>query len=232
MKQTLIGIIVALLIAGAADAMDKKDLMTVDTGALAKECQVSISGDGIHLVWWIPIEFWEANLRQREGVAEKTVDEIITTLRPYSMFAVVQGDVSPLGAFSFYEKDKIEKGLKITRTGLDGQAVDLALLKSIPQDLKLMYQQLKPVLAGAMGNLGMNFYFFTISDRVEENERVLSPYEKGTITVSLKNSADEPVGPFVIETPLDALFVPRICPNGKEAHVSWQYCPWSGTKLD
>jgi hypothetical protein len=222
---------VLLLITGTAQAIDKKDLSEVDTQAIVKECQVLKSEIGVHLVWWIPVEFWEASLRQREDLAQKTIEEIVTTLRPYSMLAVVQADISALGAFTFYEKEKIGKNLKITHTGPDGKEKELALLKNIPQDLELLYQQLKPVLAGAMGNLGMNFYFFTVADIVGE-KRLLSPYEKGRVAVSLKNSADVSVGPFVIETPLDALFVPRVCPNGKKAHVSWQYCPWSGKKLD
>jgi hypothetical protein len=31
--------------------------------------------------------------------------------------------------------------------------------------------------------------------------------------------------------PLDSLFKPRFCPNGKKAHISWEFCPWSGKKL-
>jgi hypothetical protein len=34
-----------------------------------------------------------------------------------------------------------------------------------------------------------------------------------------------------IEMPIDALFVQRMCPNGKPAHVSWVVCPWDGGKL-
>jgi hypothetical protein len=49
------------------------------------------------------------------------------------------------------------------------------------------------------------------------------------IRVKLSNA--DAVHMAELELPLDSLFVPRLCPNGKPAHVSWDYCPWSGKKL-
>jgi len=37
--------------------------------------------------------------------------------------------------------------------------------------------------------------------------------------VQLKRKSDENIKPFVFETPLDPLFAPRKCPNGKKMHM-------------
>ena len=34
-----------------------------------------------------------------------------------------------------------------------------------------------------------------------------------------------------VELPINALFVPRLCSDGREAHVTWNYCPWTGERL-
>jgi hypothetical protein len=52
------------------------------------------------------------------------------------------------------------------------------------------------------------------------------------IFASLLAAATVAAAPTVVlETPLNSLFVPRTCPNGKPAHVSWKFCPWGGERL-
>lgn len=236
MKQILM--VIALILAlisifiVPAQALERKALSRVDINGLAREGQAINTETGLHIVWWIPVEFWAANLKQKQGLPEKTIESIVSVLKPYSLFAVSQADVSDVGDLSFYDKKQIAENLKIAHITPDGRTTDLPLLRHIPKDLKMMHQQLKPILAGALGKVGMNFYFFTVFNRVGEDQSILSPYAEGILKVDLKKKDGEPIAPLVIETPLDALFLPRTCPNGKKAHVSWKYCPWSGAKLE
>ena len=82
-----------------------------------------------------------------------------------------------------------------------------------------------------MGNLGSNMHFYVLNDRAKSVSRLLDPYRKGQIEIQLERR-DKVLMDGSIEMPINALFVTRKCPNGKDAHISWKYCPWSGKKLE
>jgi hypothetical protein len=81
-----------------------------------------------------------------------------------------------------------------------------------------------------MGNLGKNFHFYVLSDKRNSSHRLIDPYKKGLIEIQLMKNKDDLIN-AEIELPLNCLYVPRKCPNGKDAHISWSYCPWTGKKL-
>jgi len=220
-----------LVAASALEASERKALDAVSTDALSSQGQRVVSdADSLHFIWWIPVEFWEATFAQDASVPEADADEILRVLRPYSMLAVVQADISSLGAFRFFDRDRVADGLSITYAPAGGAKPSrLMPLTDIDADLEVIIGVLRPVLAAAMGNMGENFHFFVLSD-VRGGNRVTSPYELGEIEVSLADGSASGVGTG-IELPLDALFVPRQCPDGRPAHVTWSYCPWGGERL-
>jgi hypothetical protein len=211
-------------------ALEKKSLDAVKVDQLTNDTQIANSENGLHMVWWIPAEFWEASFRkQGNGMTATQIDELMKVLRPYTMLAVVQADISPLGAFSFYGKETVAKNMVIEITDSKGKR-KLSPLKNLSSDLSILQQQLKPILAAAMGNMGQNFHFFTLDDE-SNGHRVVSPYEPGKLSIRLTASNGKQIRGFDFETPLNSLFKPRVCPNGKAAHVSWKVCPWDGSKL-
>ena len=154
---------------------------------------------------------------------------MLVLLSRYAVLSVVQADVSPFGAFKFYDKETIMEGLKIEAIDANGQARVLSHTEPSDPDVRLMLDQVRPVLTQAMGNMGQNMYFFPVPLLDEDGERTVTPYEESTVRVTLlRDGSPQAVD---IEAPLDSLFIPRTCPNGKPAHVSWKYCPWSGKKL-
>jgi len=100
--------------------------------------------------------------------------------------------------------------------------------KRIPTLLLSMF---KPMLGAAMGNMGENFHFFTLIDEDETGTRVIDPYRSGILKFNFAKRDGEQLK-TQIEFPLNELFVPRKCPNGKDAHISWKYCPWTGKLLE
>jgi hypothetical protein len=226
----LLLVLALVLLASFAHAIDKKEITDVDLNALTVEGQVMTGGaSDLALVWWIPAEFWEVSMRQESMVPDAQVNQVMGVLKNYSVLAVVQANVSPFGSFQFFEKDQILKGMNVEFVRPDGSVEAISHTDPSDPDLRIMLDQMRPILAQAMGSLGQNFYFFPLPDRDDDGERLLSPYEKGMIRVKLSNA--DAVHMAELELPLDSLFVPRLCPNGKPAHVSWDYCPWSGKKL-
>lgn len=213
-------------------AIEQKPIKDVDATALTQEGQVmDNNNEGLDLIWWLPPEFWAVTLTQSSEVTPQQVEQVLGILRPYSVLAVVQANISSFGSFTFLERDAIMDGLSIELVSPDGTVTSISHTQPSDPDLRMMLDQMRPILAAAMGNMGQNFFFFPLPDVDEDGNRIMSPYEKGVLRVRLGAREDVPATRLEIELPLDSLFVPRICPNGKPAHISWAYCPWKGEKL-
>ncbi len=232
MKRLIVSAIV-VFVAANAFALQKKPILEVDTNAVAGETQITPSpagDDHMALVWWIPHEFWQAVLAQDATTSEVDKKSTLHALRPVSLFAVVQADISSFGAFNFYSKQRIEENMIITFTDATGKKQRLMPVQAIDGDFEIIIGIFKPILGAAMGNLGNNFHFFVLNDLQLGGDRLIDPYRKGLIKVQLEKKNNGLMAAEV-EMPLNSLFVPRKCPNGKDAHVSWNYCPWTGKRL-
>ena len=222
-----------LFLCTAAEAVERLSLDAVDSNALTKETQLT-SGEenAMDFVWWIPVEFWEVTLRGNPAISAAQVAEVVDTLKPYSVVAVVQADISSFGAFHFFDEKKVTDGLDVRYVSDDGSSTPVPVGEAADPDLLLLLNQLSPILTAAMGNMGENFYFFPLPDTDRDGRRLVSPYEPGRLQITLTARENVERAPYVIEFPLDSLHLPRRCPNGKPAHISWTHCPWGGRKLE
>lgn len=225
--------ILFLLASSSLHAVERKLITDVNVTDLTIETQVASNDvDSFDVVWWIPTEFWEASMRQNPTVAPAQADMILGILKRYAVVGVVQGNISPFGAFTFMDRDTVREGLAVTYVADDGSITPISHRVVDDPDLRLMLDQMKPILAAAMGNMGESFFFFPLPDTDDDGNRLVSPYEKGVLQFQIAAREGQPSRTFEITLPVDSLFEPRICPNGKPAHVSWNYCPWNGEKLD
>lgn len=228
-------LVATLLVLTAADALgaERKPIRDVDSDALTGDTQVLALGAGddhIAMVWWIPVEFWQSTLARDPTTSDSNKRSILETLSGTSLLSVVQADISDLGAFDFYRKEEVAEKMTIDFTGPRSKKQALEPMRAIDPDLEIVLGVLKPVLGAAMGNLGNNMHFYVLNDRSADSTRLVDPYRYGLLSVQLSKRTGERMT-AEIEMPLDSLFVPRKCPNGKDAHISWIYCPWSGERL-
>jgi hypothetical protein len=227
--NTILALGLVLPLCATAGAFEKKQPKDVDISAMTNETQRTSYAGGVHLAWWIPPEYWEASLSRDANVTDTARKQVLDTLRGYSMLAVVQAEVGALGNFTFYERDAVLKGLKLELS--DGKDwASLVPLAEVPQKLAPLLKVLGPILSSAMGPMGQNMNFFVLDDQ-KKGGRLISPYEPGMLRITLTDNKGVKLEPLLIEFPLDSLYVPRRCPNGKPAHVSWMVCPWDGSKL-
>ncbi len=213
-------------------AAQKKPLKDVGTDAWG-DTQVSLKGAGedhVAAAWWIPNEFWESILARDTMTTEADKKAMIDALSGVSLLAVVQADITLLGAFKFYSKEEKEKKLVVSYTDTDGNKLILSTMQRINPVLKDVLGEVKPIFRAAFGNLGNNMHFFVFNDKSKSSLRLIDPYRAGIMHIKLgKRNGD--LMTAEIEMPLNCLFVPRKCPNGKDAHISWKYCPWTGKRL-
>ena len=232
-RRSIFCLATLLCLLSTLGAAEIKPLGGIDLSRLTSETQVHKTGTdyGMRLAWWIPVEFWQATLSKNKQVSAESISEIVTTLSPYFMIAVVESDISPFGAMDFYPRDVILKNMLVDYTDGNGKKRTLRRVEKLDKDVELLQSQITPILSAAMGNMGKNIYFITYADRDRKNRRIISPYKPGKVHITLTNKKGEQPTTFLIETPLDSLFIPRTCANGKPAHVSWKYCPWDGSQL-
>lgn len=233
MKKLLIAIVIVSTVSTYSMAAEKKSLKDVDTEAFASDTQVTLKGAGdnhMALAWWIPSEFWQA-LFSRDTTTSKAVKKaMLEAMSGVSLLAVVQADITVFGAFKFYSKEEIEENMILSFSGADGKKQRLSPMQTIDPDLEVVLGVFKPILGAAMGNFGNHMHFYVLNDKSESSQRLLDPYRRGQINIQLARR-DEVLMDASLEMPINALFVPRKCPNGKDAHISWKYCPWTGKRL-
>lgn len=197
----------------------------VDINQLIKETQIG-SGDpkDIELIWWIPVEFWEAVFENEKTVTEEQKNSIIEVLKPYAIFAVVDGKIGPLGGVEYTPVDSIESSIKL----IDNKSKkhDPIKMKDLNADTQVLLNTMKPMLVNMLGELGRNMHFFVFSDVDKKNNRIADPNTEGEVKLTFLS--DE----FVWTTPLSAVLSSKQCPvDGAKMSGAWKFCPWHGAEL-
>lgn len=234
MKKLLIAVMVITMMASYSIAAEKRPLKDVDTDMFTSDTQVTAKDAGddhMALAWWIPNEFWESVFSRDASTDESGKKAVLDALAGVSLLAVVQADITDMGAFKFYSKEEIEQTMRLSFAGAEDKKQSLSPVKTVGADLESVLGVLKPILGAAMGNFGSNLHFYVLNDKSESSARLIDPYQKGQIDIQLLKR-DKSLMDASIEMPLNALFVPRKCPNGRDAHISWNYCPWTGKELE
>ncbi len=224
-------VVFSLLVSMTASgfALEKKPLLEVSTDDMTNETQViADSGDDhLTLYWWLPYEFWAASV----GVpADPGTKELLETLKDFTFLGVVQADISDSGIFDFYDEETVRKNARLIRMSGDGKKTVLTPSTADNENVQLLIDAMRPILSGALGNMGQSLVFIVFDDKDANGARQIDPYGDGGIILESKTSKGtllESSIPF----PLNCLYVPRKCPNGQDAHVSWKFCPWTGEAL-
>lgn len=225
--------LIVLLLITSLFAVQRKALVNISSDALTSETQASFSGtEDSHfaLAWWIPNEFWDVVLSQDKSVSQADKQSLLNSMKGISLLAVVQADISGMGAFNFYSKSEVSKKVNVSFRNSNGKTQRVTFVKNVNPNLEMVLAIFKPILKAAMGNMGNNMHFYVLDDKSASNARLLNPYKKGNLSINLSDRKGKKLKTN-IEFPLNSLFIARKCPNGKDAHISWDYCPWTGSKL-
>lgn len=176
------------------------------------------------IVWWLPEVFWELSLSSG-GIKDEEVEEILKLVRPYTIFAVADGKLGPLGGVTFTPEEEVRKSVRL----VDQRGTMFTPLseEDVSPDIINLVNAMKPGIASAAGPIGenMNFYFFPSKNAFDE--WIADPYEVGTFKVLVTGES------FDWELPLSSVLAPKICPEDRKSMSgAWAYCPWHGKLLE
>ncbi len=172
----------------------------------------------IKQVWWLPSEYWRFALADTPNIGEEVIRDIESKLKGYSLFSVVNSDISPFEGFKI--KDAV-----VSIVNND------AILKPIPDedvpaDIKELINLLRPTLAGMVGQLGEQMIFYVFKNNLEDGTTAISPYNTGKLDIKVNDAG------FIYRLPLQSMVEKKICSEDQEQlNGNWEYCPWHGTKL-
>ena len=218
----LLAPLAALATALAAPAAAERPAQ-VDLAELIRETQKqSADSSSLELVWWMPIEFWQASMGTELSAEQR--EQVIGLLRPYLMFAVVDGTIGPLGGVTFSPEPTVRSQIKLF--DVKGRSYAPLPEEKISADVKNLFQIMRPMLQNIIGRLGENLHFFVFPAVDETGARIGDPRSEGALEVQLGERR------FRWRLPLGSLLAPKLCPeDGEELNGAWTYCPWHGVKL-
>ncbi len=201
----------------------------VDVDDLLQECQQVIRGQKyVGLVWWIPVEFWEAGAAQNPSSGAQTAEQF-KPLREYTLVAVVVGKVGGFGSISFAPSADVRANTLLR----DATGAEYRPLESVSAEAQMLAQVVRPIFSGAVGRMGENIELLYFPAKNKEGQPLADPRQRMKFSIVLRQIAGPSEVVFEWQLPLTALSAPKFCPVGNErVKANWRYCPWHGAPLD
>ena len=129
----------------------------VDSQALLRETQKTSQTAGqLTMIWWLPEQFWQAAAAKSNPAGAVQSDALMKVMRRYTLIAVVDGQVGPLGGITYKSEELVRSSVTLK----DSMGVSYPPLAdtAIDADMRILLQLFKPVVANVAGPLGQNMH--------------------------------------------------------------------------
>lgn len=178
--------------------------------------------DLMRMVWYIPVEYWEATFSNDPSISDDEVKEIIDILDDYELFFVIDGVIGTFGNVRYQPRSEIKRNLRLHAPSGEYYPLDD---NEINGDAKSMMTIMSPILASMMGTMGENMQFFFFKGK-NKNKRLINPTGNESFKVQVASEM------FEFNLPLASLLPPKFCPeDNAKMKGTWIYCPFHGTTL-
>jgi hypothetical protein len=186
--------------------------------------QLSSRAQSMRLVWWIPTEYWAFSAQVDPKVSAAQMDSVAELLRPFTVIAAVDGELSPAGEISFLPAQKLRASIRLVDS--HGTRYPPIAPDAIPERTQVIIDVLKPLFANLLGQMGESMEFFLFPAADAHGHPIAPATGSGGFSVVL---AEEE---FRWRLPLGSLVPRKRCPvDGELLSGSWRYCPWHGVEL-
>ncbi len=197
----------------------------VDINAFSQEIQKNSTRTGeMTTLLWFPEEYWQLALSQSPNASATQAEEFMKVLRPYTVFAVIDGTVGTYGTVAYKTEPDIRSRIQL----VDNQGNTYAPYgdDAVSAEAKGLLAIMKMGITNSMGPKGQNMYFFFFSAQGKAGQNIAQAKQEGFFSVKLGDRD------FRWDLPLNSVLPPRVCPTcKKKLSGSYKFCPWDGTKL-
>lgn len=210
-----------VLLARGADAQPSQPNLE----ELVEETQKTEPGsDLMTLVWWMPEQFWQAAFSAGDGLTEEGRESMLKALRPYTLIAVFDGKIGPMGGVTYRPESEIRKSLALVDQ--EGNTYRPLPDDEIGADVRNFIAAFKPMAASMLGPMGENLHIYAFPAKSASGRAIADPTSEGKLVAKLAERS------YTWRLPLGSLMPPKMCPQDRETMSgAWTYCPWHGTKL-
>lgn len=195
----------------------------LDLTAIIHETQrMSQAPDEVTLVWWLPEQFWQASLAQDPKVGKAQVEQILQTVRPYTMIAVVDGKMGAFGGLTYRSEEAVRTSILLKD---DSGETYLPLSESaIDPDARNLLQIMRPLIGNILGPLGQNLHFVLFQGK--PGRAVADPEKPGSLRVLLGEKEMQ------YRLPLGSVLPPKYDARTRERFPgNYNFNPYTGTPL-
>jgi hypothetical protein len=213
MKQILFALAIAFL-SMTARGVELQKIMQ-DTQRLANDpSQMTI-------VWWIPVEFWDAVLRDNPKVTKEARAQFSKVMDPYLVFAVASLDVGPLGGMTPKDRATVEANAQLM---VGGKIVVPVKADRLSPDAQNFVTMMKPMMANMLGKFGQGIEFLLYAN--PKGAQKISAVNRGSFSYTAFGHR------FDWRLPIGSFLPPKIDEKTKEVFPGdYLYNPYTGEKL-
>ena len=193
--------------------------------ALVAETQRT-SGDPnrVHLVWWVPVDLWPVAMGANPNVSKQQIDQLVRVMSPYTLIAVADGEVGPLGGVNWMSEGALRSRLAIVDS--KGEEYTPLSPEQVGADARNLAAVLKPLLTNVVGAVGENLHFFYFPAQTRTGAAIAEAGAEGAFAVKSVDIVHR------WRLPLGSLLPPTQCPvDGERMNGGWKFCPWHGKEL-
>ncbi|NOT75032.1 MAG: hypothetical protein HOP08_08895 [Cyclobacteriaceae bacterium] len=181
-------------------------------------------GEKMNLSWWIPSEYWKISLAGNTQIPPGTSEKLEMIFKDYMLICAAEATIHLDGAIEVNDESTIRKSIKVMDAS--GKTYSPLSEDQLSDEARSVAQNLKPVFAQALGQLGKGMHIFFFSIKNDKSENLIFAAKPGVFKVIHDNST------FNWSLPLASLLPPKICPVDKEKlKGNWNFCPVHGNKL-
>lgn len=198
---------------------------SIDLERLIAETQrMSEVPDRITLVWWIPEAYWQAAFDRDPTITRADADAFLEMMRPYHLFAVVDGTIGMLGNAKFTPPDEVGRTIRLETP--NGRRFAPLMPDALDQGATIVMSLFKPIIASMIGPMGDNMFLAVFPAYDHEGEPLLDLLSKGSFTLTV---ADQQ---FRFNLPLVSILPPKYDPvTGEQFPGNYIYSPFTGNLL-
>jgi hypothetical protein len=221
--HTLASILTLLLLPTISVADDAK----VSVNALVEETQrMSEDPRSLSMVWWIPVEFWEASMASAAiPSTPEQIADFTSILRAYTLFAVANGALEPFGGVTWTPKAELRNSIVLK--GSDGTNYMPIGEDQVSPDARNLAAAMKPALANMLGPVGEHTEFVFFPGNSPDGKPIADAKAEGSFRFKIREDV------YSWRLPLGSLLPMKVCPkDGEKLSGAWKYCPWHGKKLE
>lgn len=183
----------------------------------------SIEGDTFSLVWWIPEQFWDESLKSNPGVPQAMRTQITSVMGEYNIVALLRASTAGGGVSDVKPREEL---LQNTRVEIGGKAVEPLSAEQISPAASTLLSQLKPMLAGTMGQMGQGMEFVVYPGKAD-GKLLIDAAQPGALAITFYGKKHQ------WRLPLGSLLPPKVDrKTGEDFPGNYQFNPYTGDKLD